>query len=108
MRWNRGAVSPRLLDANTRPVLLDTGKAGSEDPGARYAPGAWRHGLGVLWRELWHRYLTALRLLAQGRSATEAAHAAGFSDSAHLTRTAVQLNGFTPTKMPFKFWLSNC
>jgi len=57
---------------------------------------------------LWHRYLTALRLLAEGRSATEAAHAAGFSDSAHLTRTAVQLNGFTPTKMPFKFWLSNC
>jgi AraC-like DNA-binding protein len=57
---------------------------------------------------LWHRYLTALSLLADGASATRAAHAAGFADSAHLTRTAVRLNGFTPTKMPFRMWLTNC
>ena len=57
---------------------------------------------------LWHRYLTALSLLADGASVTHAAHAAGFADSAHLTRTAVQLNGFTPTKMPFRMWLKNC
>jgi AraC-like DNA-binding protein len=57
---------------------------------------------------LWHRYLTAMSMLADGVSATEAAHAAGFSDSAHFTRTAVRMNGFTPTKMPFRNWLSNC
>jgi AraC-like DNA-binding protein len=57
---------------------------------------------------LWHRYLTALSLLADGSSVTEAAHAAGFADSAHLTRTAVRMNGYAPTKMPYKLWLSNC
>ena len=57
---------------------------------------------------LWHRYLTALSLLADGASVTRAAHAAGFADSAHLTRTAVRMNGFTPTKMPFGTWLTNC
>jgi len=31
---------------------------------------------------LWHRYLTALSLLADGASVTRAAHAAGFADSA--------------------------
>jgi AraC-like DNA-binding protein len=57
---------------------------------------------------LWHRYLTAMSLLAGGTSVTHAAHAAGFADSAHLTRTAIQMNGFTPTKMPFRMWLTNC
>jgi AraC-like DNA-binding protein len=57
---------------------------------------------------LWHRYLTALSLLADGASVTRAAHAAGFAGSAHLTRTAVRMNGFTPTKMPFGMWLTNC
>lgn len=57
---------------------------------------------------LWHRYMTAMSLLADGLSATEAAHGAGFADSAHLTRTAVRMNGFTPTKMPFRHWLANC
>lgn len=57
---------------------------------------------------LWHRYLTAMSLLADGASVTHAAHAAVFADSAHLTRTAIQMNGFTPTKMPFRMWLTNC
>ena len=62
-----------------------------------------RNQVGVPIRRylLWHRYLTALSLLADGASVTRAAHAAGFADSAHLTRTAVRMNGFTPTKMPF-------
>jgi AraC-like DNA-binding protein len=57
---------------------------------------------------LWHRYLTAMSHLADGTSATVAAHAAGFADSAHFTRTAKSMNGFTPTKMPFGRWLTNC
>jgi AraC-like DNA-binding protein len=57
---------------------------------------------------LWHRYLTAMSHLADGATATAAAHAAGFADSAHFTRTAKSMNGFTPTKMPFGRWLTNC
>jgi AraC-like DNA-binding protein len=57
---------------------------------------------------LWHRYLTALSVLADGASVAYAAHAAGFADSAHLARTAMRMNGFTPTTMPFHMWLTNC
>lgn len=57
---------------------------------------------------LWHRYLTALSLLADRLSVTEAAHGPGFADSAHLSRTAFRMNGFSPTTMPFRMWLSNC
>jgi AraC-like DNA-binding protein len=57
---------------------------------------------------LWHRYLTALSLLADGSSVTDAAFAAGFADGAHLTRTAVRMNGYPPTEMPYRRWLSNC
>ncbi len=57
---------------------------------------------------LWHRYMVAMRHLSTGASATDAAHAAGFSDSAHFTRTARTVNGFTPTKMPFREWLTSC
>jgi AraC-like DNA-binding protein len=45
---------------------------------------------------LWQRVLTAMRLIAQGRiSITEAAHSAGFSDSAHLSRTYRSMFGLT-------------
>lgn len=57
---------------------------------------------------LWHRYLTALSLLADGSPVTDAAYAAGFADGAHLTRTAVRMNGYPPTQMPYSRWLSNC
>jgi len=57
---------------------------------------------------LWQRYLTALRLLADGSPVTEAAFAAGFADGAHLTRTAVRMNGYPPTAMQYRRWLSNC
>jgi len=52
------------------PTLLDASRGGCGDPAddltalavnfvlfALDAPGAWRHGLGVLWRHLWPRYL---------------------------------------------------
>lgn len=45
---------------------------------------------------LWLRVLTAMRLIAQGKqSLTEAAHNAGFSDSAHLSRTYRSMFGLT-------------
>jgi hypothetical protein len=57
-----------VFDGDT-PILLDASRGGCGDPAddvtalainfvvfALDAPGAWRHGLGVLWRHLWHCY----------------------------------------------------
>jgi AraC-like DNA-binding protein len=45
---------------------------------------------------LWLRVLTAMRFIAQGKlSLTEAAHSAGFADSAHLSRTYRSMFGLT-------------
>ncbi|MDQ7987377.1 AraC family transcriptional regulator [Pseudomonas sp. G34] len=46
-----------------------------------------RLGLSIRRMVLWRRLRLALRLAIQGHSLTEAAHASGFADSAHLSRT---------------------
>ncbi|MBZ4408775.1 AraC family transcriptional regulator [Myxococcus sp. XM-1-1-1] len=46
---------------------------------------------------LWLRLQRAAGAIASGRTAGEAAHAAGFSDSAHLTRTFRRMFGTTPS-----------
>lgn len=48
-----------------------------------------RQEMGIAWRPWlrWRRLLCAILILRQGGSATDAAHAAGFADSAHLSRT---------------------
>lgn len=48
-----------------------------------------RDELGISWRPylLWRRSLCAIQAVISGVSATDAAHLAGFSDSAHLSRT---------------------
>jgi AraC-like DNA-binding protein len=45
--------------------------------------------LGISWRPylLWRRIICAVQAIINNISATEAAHLAGFSDSAHLSRT---------------------
>jgi AraC-like DNA-binding protein len=48
---------------------------------------------------LWLRLRDAMHLLAQGKSLTEIAHEAGFSDSAHLTRTFRSLLGIAPSAL---------
>jgi len=48
----------------------------------------------------WARLRAALVAVAfEGRSFTDAAHAAGFSDSAHLSRVTREMFGMTPTDM---------
>ena len=47
----------------------------------------------------WRRLLLALAALRQGRSATEAAHAGGFADAAHCTRTLRRHFGITPREL---------
>jgi len=53
--------------------------------------------LGIAWRPylLWRRIICAVKAIINGRSATDAAHIAGFSDSAHLSRTFKNTFGMT-------------
>jgi len=53
--------------------------------------------LGIAWRPylLWRRMMCAIQALINNKSATEAAHQAGFSDSAHLSRTFRNTFGMT-------------
>jgi AraC-like DNA-binding protein len=56
-----------------------------------------REQMHIPWRPylLWRRLNCAVNGMAQGASATEAAHGAGFSDSAHLSRTFKSLFGLS-------------
>lgn len=53
--------------------------------------------MGITWRPylLWRRMICALAAIVDGASATDAAHSAGFSDSAHLSRTFRNTFGMT-------------
>ena len=53
--------------------------------------------MGITWRPylLWHRMTCAINALVKGSSVTDAAHVAGFSDSAHLSRTFRSLFGMS-------------
>ncbi|MDK2594826.1 helix-turn-helix transcriptional regulator [Pseudoalteromonas obscura] len=53
--------------------------------------------VGIAWRPylLWRRMICALQMMMNGATATEAAYGAGFSDSAHLSRTFRSTFGMT-------------
>jgi len=53
--------------------------------------------MDIPWRPylLWHRMTCAINALARDSSVTDAAHIAGFSDSAHLSRTFRKLFGMS-------------
>lgn len=57
--------------------------------------------VGSPWRTylVWRRALVALTLASRGASLTEAAHEAGYSDSAHLSRQFAALFGVTPSSV---------
>jgi AraC-like DNA-binding protein len=46
---------------------------------------------------LYQRIMTAIMEYLRGKNLTEAAYLAGFSDSAHFTRTFIAMNGFKPS-----------
>jgi AraC-like DNA-binding protein len=48
---------------------------------------------------LWERLGIAARSVSAGSSLTTAAHAAGFADSSHLTRTFRQMFGIAPSTL---------
>lgn len=61
--------------------------------------------LGIAWRPylLWRRLICAMQTIKRGKSATEAAHLAGFSDSAHLSRTIKGTFGMTGKQLLSSF-----
>jgi AraC family transcriptional regulator len=57
--------------------------------------------VGISWRSylLWARLMDAILKSAQGIPLTDAAHEAGFADSAHLSRTFKRMFGMTPSEI---------
>lgn len=71
------------------------------------SPGRFRHlfveqtGLGLRPYVLWRRFLKVWELASRGYSLSAAAHAAGFADAAHLSRTSRRMFGIAPTALRF-------
>ena len=72
---------------------------------AYLSPSRFRHlfveqtGVGLRPYILWRRFLRVWELLTAGESLSTAAHAAGFADAAHLSRTSRTTFGFPPSAM---------
>lgn len=56
-------------------------------------------GMPVSHYRRWRQLLLAVSLLRQGASVTEAAHAAGFADGPHLSRSVRQVLGSSPSEI---------
>ena len=67
------------------------------------SPSRFRHlfveqtGIGLREYVLWRRLIHVWERRMQGESLSEAAHAAGFADSAHLSRTSRSMMGLPPS-----------
>jgi AraC family transcriptional regulator len=71
------------------------------------SPSRFRHlfveetGMALRPYILWRRFIRVWELLMAGESLSSAAHAAGFADAAHLTRTCRRMFGFPPSAIQF-------
>ncbi|HET9064970.1 MAG TPA: helix-turn-helix domain-containing protein [Gemmatimonadales bacterium] len=91
----------RYINLNlTRPLTLE--EVARE---ACLSPSRCRHlmveqlGMGLRQYILWRRFLRVWKLLSDGATLSEAAHAAGFADAPHLARTSRRNFGFPPSMM---------
>jgi len=72
---------------------------------ANLSPGRFRHlfveqtGMPLRTYLLWRRLLHVWTLVMRGETLSTAAHAAGFADSAHLSRTARTMFGLAPSAL---------
>jgi AraC family transcriptional regulator len=98
-------TDPRIMSAIVY-INQHLDRAITLDEVASYAclsPSRFRHvfveqtGVGFRPYLLWRRFLLVWELLMKGGSLSEAAHAAGFADAAHLSRTSVKAFGFAPS-----------
>ncbi|MBX3620869.1 MAG: AraC family transcriptional regulator [Rhizobacter sp.] len=100
-------VDPRVLKAiaHARAQLQAGVTLASAAEAAALSPGRLRHlfvretGTGFRVYLLWLRINAAIESAAAGRSWTDAAHEAGFADSAHLTRTFKRMFGLNPASL---------
>lgn len=100
-----GATDPRVLRAIAyiRDHLDEPISLSSIADAVHLSPGRLRHlfvsetGVSCKAFVLWERLNVALSLGFGGTSWTEAAHAANFADSAHLSRTCRRMFGMAPT-----------
>ncbi|TXD41247.1 helix-turn-helix transcriptional regulator [Lujinxingia vulgaris] len=85
-------------DANWSAVSLDGALSRVHLSKSRFLHLFSQH-VGTPWRSylIWRRALVAITLASKGASLTEAAHAAGYADSAHLSRQCLDLFGFSPS-----------
>ena len=80
---------------------------------ANLSAGRFRHlfveetGMPLRTYLLWRRLLHVWTLLMQGQTLSSAAHAAGFADSAHLSRTARSMFGLAPSALQINGPLSS-
>lgn len=89
------------------PELIGAGAVRGTDVAARVgvSPSRLTHlfteqvGLPLRRYVLWLRLRTAIERVRAGADLTDAAHAAGFADSAHLTRTCHNMFGLAPSAM---------
>jgi AraC-like DNA-binding protein len=72
---------------------------------AYLSPSRFRHlfaeqtGMGLRQYVLWRRFVSVWQHRMNGASLSTAAHAAGFADSAHLTRTSRRMFGMPPSSL---------
>jgi AraC-like DNA-binding protein len=90
------SLAPQLIDG---PLLLGdlAGRVGLSASRMGHLFAEHLHLPYPAWRR-WARLLHALESVQAGASLTTAAHAAGFTDSAHLTRVCRAMFGITPSQ----------
>jgi AraC-like DNA-binding protein len=101
----REVTDPRIMSAIVY-INQHLDRAITLDEVASYAclsPSRFRHvfaeqtGMGLRPYILWRRFILTWELIMKGGTLSEAAHAAGFADAAHLSRTSVKSFGFSPS-----------
>lgn len=104
--------APRVRDARVARLLEAYPHVHQELPSletlartAKLSPERFRHlfqenvGMSFRYFTLWRRFRHALAEMTQQPTITAAAHAAGFADAAHLSRTFKRLTGVAPSAL---------
>lgn len=116
LRWRQHSLPGLVRRVPTHPRLahvvdyvdampLEAANHASLARRASLSPSRFAHlfreqtGLAVRNYLLWRRLIFALECLQQGQSITAAAHEAGFTDGAHLSRSCRRVLGSTPADL---------
>jgi AraC-like DNA-binding protein len=95
----------RAISADSQFLIEESEPIRSLAKRVNLSPSRFRHlfrsemGMSVQSYVRWRRLMAALRTSARGASLTEAAHTAGFADSAHLTPVFRATFGVSPSRI---------